>query len=256
MSEALQPNCWLASYDPFIPDARHHAPFFTDNLMSKTTLKIDLHIHTCVSKDGALHPTDVIRIAKQKGLDRICITDHNKLEGALAAQKLDPEFVIVGEEIKTTHGEILAFFVQEWVPPRLSPEETLQRLHDQGAVISVSHPFDHHRPHWSSEVLAALAPKLDAVEALNARTLSPEYNAKARAFATTYGLSVTAGSDAHSGMEIGAAYLEIPIFNTAAEFRANLRQAMVRGQVSPAWVHLFSRINTWRGKLGLKPVLS
>lgn len=70
--------------------------------MTGHTFKIDLHIHTCVSKDGALHPADVIRIAKQKGLDRICITDHNNIEGALLAQKLDPEFVIVGEEIKTT----------------------------------------------------------------------------------------------------------------------------------------------------------
>lgn len=224
--------------------------------MSGHTFKVDLHIHTCVSKDGALHPADVIRIAKQKGLDRICITDHNNIEGALLAQKLDPEFVIVGEEIKTTQGEILAFFVQEWVPPRLSPEETLQRLQEQGAVISVSHPFDQHRPHWSPELLAALVPQLDAVEGLNARTISPEYNEQARAFAVIHNLSVTAGSDAHSGMEIGAAYLEIPAFNTAAEFRANLRQAILRGQVSPAWVHLFSRINTWRGKLGLKPVLS
>jgi hypothetical protein len=223
--------------------------------MSNLIFKIDLHLHTCVSKDGALHPTEVIRIAKQKGLDRICITDHNKIEGALLAQQLDPEFVIVGEEIKTTHGEILAFFVQEWVPPRLSPEETLQRLRRQGAVISVSHPFDLHRPHWSAELLAALAPQLDAVEGLNARTINPEYNEKAKAFATAHGLAITAGSDAHSGMEIGAAYLEMPVFSTADEFRANLKQAAVRGQVSPAWVHLFSRLNTWRGKLGLKPIL-
>ncbi|MFN8454026.1 MAG: PHP domain-containing protein [Anaerolineae bacterium] len=224
--------------------------------MSNSTLKIDLHIHTCVSKDGALHPAEVIRIAKQKGLDRICITDHNSIEGALEAHRLDPEFVMVGEEIKTTYGELLAFFVREWVPPRLSPEETLQRLRDQGAVISVSHPFDQHRPHWSPELLAALVPQLDAVEALNARTLNPEYNEKAKAFAANYGLWTTAGSDAHSGLEIGAAYVEMPIFQTAAEFRAALKQAIIGGQVSPAWVHLFSRFNTWRGKLGLKPVLS
>ncbi len=223
--------------------------------MSNATLKIDLHLHTCVSKDGALHPADVIRLAKQKGLDRICITDHNSIEGALLAQRLDPEFVIVGEEIKTTHGEILAFFVREWVPPRLSPEETLRRLHQQGAVISVSHPFDQHRPHWSPELLAALAPQLDAVEALNARTLNPEYNERAKTFAAAYALPTTAGSDAHTGLEIGAAYLEMPAFHTAAEFRAGLKQAVIRGQVSPAWVHLFSRLNTWRGKLGLKPIL-
>ena len=65
------------------------------------TIKIDLHMHTCVSKDSAIHPANVVRIAKARGLDRICITDHNSIDGALAAQKIDPEFVIVGEEILT-----------------------------------------------------------------------------------------------------------------------------------------------------------
>ena len=55
--------------------------------LSIPTLKIDLHIHTCVSKDGVLHPAEVIKIAKRRGLDRICITDHNTLAGALAAKR-------------------------------------------------------------------------------------------------------------------------------------------------------------------------
>jgi hypothetical protein len=57
-------------------------------------------------------------------------------------------------------------------------------------------------------------------------------------------------------MEIGAAYLEMPAFTRADEFRAGLPQATVRGQLSPAWIHFFSRLNTWRGHLGLKPTLT
>lgn len=224
--------------------------------MSSSTLKVDLHIHTCASKDGVLHPAEVIRIAKLKGLDRICITDHNTLDGALAAHRLDPEFVIVGEEILTEYGEILAFFVTEWVPPRLSPQETLKRLQAQGAVISVSHPFDRHRSGWTEPMLAGMRPQLDAIETFNARTLHPEHNEQARTFALAHGLPMTAGSDAHTAMELGAAYLEMPNFTTAAEFRAGLPQATIHGRLSPAWIHLFSRINTWRGRLGLKPVLN
>jgi predicted metal-dependent phosphoesterase TrpH len=219
-------------------------------------LKVDLHMHTCVSKDGVLHPAEVIRIAKLKGLDRICITDHNSIEGALWAKALDPEFVIVGEEILTTHGEILAFFVSEWVPPRLSPQETLDRLQAQGAVISVSHPFDRHRSAWTEAMLKTMLPRLDAIEAFNARTLQPAYNEKARAFALAHTLPITAGSDAHTAREIAAAYQEMPIFSTAEEFRAVLPQAILHGQLSPAWIHLLSRVNTWRGRLGLKPSLS
>jgi len=222
------------------------------------TLKIDVHMHTCVSKDSAIHPADVVRIAKARGLERICITDHNSIDGALAAQKIDPEFVIVGEEILTDHGgEILAFFVSEWVPPRLSHQETLDRLEAQGAVISVSHPFDRHRNQpWTEELLEAILPRIDAIEIFNARAVHREDNDKAERFAAAHNLPGTAGSDAHTGMEIGAAYLEVPDFATAQEFRAGLPQAIVHGQLSPAWVHVFSTINKWRGRLGLKPKIT
>ncbi|MEW5958696.1 MAG: PHP domain-containing protein [Chloroflexota bacterium] len=218
-------------------------------------IKIDLHLHTCASKDGALHPAAVISEAKRKGLDRICITDHNTLAGALAAHKIDPEFVIVGEEIKIDRGcEILAFFVREWVPPNLSATETLDRLQAQGAVISISHPFDPHRNQpWTEAWLEAILPRLDAIEAFNARTIHAADNEKARAFAAAHNLPVTAGSDAHTAGEIGVAYMEIPRFTTAEEFRAGLPQATIQGRLSPAWVHLFSPLNVWRGRLGLKP---
>lgn len=221
------------------------------------SFSVDLHVHTCVSKDGALHPGEVVRRAKNKGLDRICITDHNSIAGAQAARRLDPDFVIVGEEILTAGGqEILAFFVIEWVPPRLPYEEVLDRLEAQGAVISVSHPFDRHRNRpWSESVLESILPRLDAIEGFNARTVHAEDNARALAFAARHGLPVTAGSDAHIGLEIGAAYLELPAFSSAAEFRAALPQAHIRGGVSPAWVHLSSSLNRWRGKLGIKPTL-
>ena len=135
------------------------------------TIKIDLHIHTCASKDGALHPAGVIEAAKRKGLDRICITDHNTIEGALVAQKIDPEFVIVGEEILTALDvEILAFFVRRWVPPRLSIQETIERLKAQGAIISISHPFDRYRnKSWTEAQLEAVVPRIDAIESFNAR---------------------------------------------------------------------------------------
>lgn len=222
------------------------------------TYKVDLHIHTCASKDGALHPVDVIKVAKRKGLDRICITDHNTIEGALIAKGTDPEFVIVGEEIFIDRGcEILAFFVTEWIPPRLSVEETIDRLKAQGAIISISHPFDRHRNQpWAEEWLEAVLPRIDALESFNARAIHKEDNDKAAAFAAAHNLPTTAGSDAHTAMEIGTAYLELPVFSTAEQFRAGLPQATIHGDLSPAWIHFFSTLNAWRGQLGLKPKLN
>jgi predicted metal-dependent phosphoesterase TrpH len=222
-----------------------------------TTYKVDMHLHTCVSKDCAVRPQAVVTAARQRGLDRICITDHNSITGALAAQALDPELVIVGEEILTAAGdEILAFYVTEWVPPGLPYAETLWRLEEQGAVISVSHPFDRHRNRaWTETELETILPRLHAIEVFNARTMNDGANQQAQAFAAAHNLPGTAGSDAHTRWEIGRAYLELPAFTNAQELRAALPAGRVQGLASPGWVHLVSTFNKLWGKVGLKPTL-
>lgn len=220
-------------------------------------INVDLHTHTCASADCATSPARAIEAARRRGLHRLAITDHNTIAGALAAQALDPEFVIVGEEILTTRGELLAYFVTEFVPPYLSPEETLDRLAAQGAVVSVSHPFDRHRRGaWRREDLLPILDRLDAVEVFNARCFQPAENRAAADFAREHGLSGTAGSDAHSALEIGRAYMSLPEFGTAAEFRAALAAATAHGRLSSPLVHLISRGNTFRHRLGLKPTLA
>lgn len=219
------------------------------------SIKIDLHLHTAASFDCSTHPSQVIRQAKRRGLNRICITDHNRIAGADLAQQIDPDFVIMGEEILTTEGEILAFFVKERVPPRLSPQETVLALKEQGAVISLSHPFDPYRQHWSLETIEALLPDIDAVEGFNARCINRHINEQAMRFAAERGVAVTAGSDAHTVREVGMAYLEMPCFSTAAEFRAALSQATICGHYTPNWSKLMSTFNNIRGRVGLKPTI-
>src|SRR4051794_5366065 len=107
-----------------------------------TTWKVELHSHTLYSKDCLTTLDDVLKTCERQGIDRIAITDHNTAEGALALAKLAPDLIIVGEEIMTTEGEILAFFMKETIPKGLTPTETIRRLRDQGAFISVSHPYD------------------------------------------------------------------------------------------------------------------
>jgi predicted metal-dependent phosphoesterase TrpH len=219
--------------------------------------KVDLHTHTCASTDSATRPAALVRAARRQGLDRIAITDHNTIAGALAARELDPEFVIVGEEILTTKGELLAYFLTEQVPPHLSPHETLDRLAAQGAVVSVSHPFDRHRQGaWQEEELLEILPRLDAIEVFNARCIYPAENEQAAAFARRHEIAGTAGSDAHAALEIGRAYLTMPPFAGAEEFQAGLARATVHGRLSSAAVHLISRVNSMRHRLGLKPTIS
>src|SRR5262245_25142036 len=103
---------------------------------------VELHSHTYASDDCLMRPADIIRTCARRGIDRLAVTDHNSRAGALEMQALAPGLVIVGEEVMTTQGELLGYFLRECVPAGLSPQETIARLRAQGAAISVSHPFD------------------------------------------------------------------------------------------------------------------
>ncbi|HEX2905503.1 MAG TPA: PHP domain-containing protein [Phototrophicaceae bacterium] len=215
---------------------------------------VDLHSHTLWSKDCLTAFETIITVCQQRGIHRIAITDHNTADGALALQKLAPELIIPGEEIMTTQGEILVYYVQESVPARLTPEETIRRLRDQGAIISVSHPFDRLRHGaWREADLSRIVGLVDAIEVFNARCLYPEDNDRAIAFAQQHGLAGTVGSDAHTRVEYGRAVLQMPPFEGAQAFLAALREAQVKPGLSPFYVHLGSTLAKWSKKLGLRP---
>jgi predicted metal-dependent phosphoesterase TrpH len=205
-------------------------------------LQVEFHCHTEASKDSLTHPRDLVAAARRKGLDRVIVTDHNSIAGARAAHALDPGLVIVGEEIMTTRGEILAAFLKEEIPPGLSPGETIRRLKDQGAFISVSHPFDRWREGgWQERDLLDILPQVDAIEVYNSRCMWPGFNRQARRFAEKHGLAGTVGSDAHAAFELGRSVLWLEPFEGPEGLRAVVRAARPRVRWSPPWFHLSSR---------------
>jgi len=217
--------------------------------MNDKKFTLEFHCHTNASKDSLTRPEDLIRVARRKGIDRIVITDHNSTVGAVAAQKLDPELVIVGEEIMTTRGEILAAFVQEEIPAGLTPHETIRILREQGAFISVSHPYDTHRKGgWLEADLLEIAPLVDAIEVFNSRCMDSRFNVRAKAFAEKHNIPGTVGSDAHGAFEAGRSVLLLDPFTGPDEMRKVIRQAKVRTRLSPWWVHLVSRYASMKKK--------
>lgn len=213
--------------------------------------KVDLHSHTIFSRDCLTRPETTIARARAIGLDKLAITEHNNLAGALAAKKLAPDLIIVGEEIKTTHGEVIAWFVTEEVPKGLTPQETVRRLRDQGAVISIPHPLDSLRGSaMGLENVLEIIELVDGLEVLNARCVRPADNDAARRLAEAHGKLMTAGSDAHIPFELGHCYLEMaPFDDNAQSFLAALKSAQPKGQVSPFWPHLASTYAKWRKKV-------
>jgi predicted metal-dependent phosphoesterase TrpH len=178
------------------------------------------------------------------------VTDHNSIQGALAAQALDPQRVIVGEEIMTTRGEILAAFVEEEIPAGLSPQDALKELKSQGAFISVSHPFDEMRAGgWLEKDLLEILPQVDAIEVYNSRCMFPRFNRRAQVFALEHNIAGTVGSDAHAPFELGRSTLLLESFDGPQGLREVIRRGTPRLRWSPWWVHLTSRYASLRRKL-------
>ena len=210
--------------------------------LSQTPVRVEFHCHTIFSKDSLTRPADLVKTCRRKGIDRVVVTDHNTIDGARAAKAIDPELVIVGEEIATTRGEILAAFVTEEIPKGLTPQETLRRLKDQGAFISVSHPFDRGRNgHWKEADLLVILPAVDAIEVYNSRCMQPRFNREAQQFAEAHDLAGTVGSDAHAAFELGRSLLLLDSFKDAEGLRTVIRKGIPRVKWSPPWVHFTSR---------------
>jgi predicted metal-dependent phosphoesterase TrpH len=211
---------------------------------------IELHCHTYHSKDSLASPRSLLEACRRRGIDRLAVTDHNTMAGAREAAELDPELFIPGEEIMTSEGELLGYHDGR-DPAGLSPEETIARQRRQGAVISVSHPYDYARHGaWREEILRPLLPQLDALEAFNARTYGSRPNERAAALARAADLPGLAGSDAHAAFEIGRGLTQLEPFDDAESFRRSLQTARLVTRRSPAWVHLVSRYAVLRKRMG------
>lgn len=186
---------------------------------TRSLLRVDLHSHTRYSIDAVTSPGELVERAREAGLDRIAITDHGEIEGALEAQALDPGRVIVGEEIRCRcRTELIGLFLSERIPMRLALEEVVERIRDQGGVIYAPHPYAYAwRPLAKARRAVAVA---DMIEGFNARAFLPVWNVAAQRTSRERQIPCGAGSDAHFGWEVGRAYTEIPYFNCASSFRS------------------------------------
>ncbi|HEX2979366.1 MAG TPA: PHP domain-containing protein [Anaerolineaceae bacterium] len=204
-------------------------------------ITVEFHCHTRYSKDSLVPVERLLAECRKKGIDRVVVTDHNEIIGGVEAARLDPQRVIVGEEVMTTRGELLAAYVTEKVPRGLEPREAIARLRAQGAFISVSHPFDTVRNGaWALEDLLEIAPLVDAIETFNSRCMDAKPNEEAQAFAREHNLAGTAGSDAHTLQELGRATLRLPPFDGPESLKAALVHAQIVGRLSSPWVHFMS----------------
>lgn len=197
--------------------------------------KADTHTHTKYSglskvlflslPDSVSEPDEVIRAAEARGLDVVCVTDHNTIRGGLEARKVAAKVeVVVGEEVGTADGEVLGLFLTEDVPRGLSAAETIDRIHAQGGVAIAPHPFSAHCSALGKKVFEL---DLDGIEAFNSIHRDRYSNEIAQRLCASAGKALTGGSDAHGPSMVGNAYTTYE--GSSAE---DLRKAILAGKTS------------------------
>jgi predicted metal-dependent phosphoesterase TrpH len=214
--------------------------------MSK--IKVDMHTHSEYSPDSRTPLTSQAAAIKAAGLNVVCATDHNTIEGALRLRELADGFrVIVGEEVSSSDGEIIGLFLDKPVPRGLSAEETIARIHDQGGLVSVPHPFSRNRRfHLRRSALERVWKDVDCIEVFNAREAFTQDNVRAAAFAKEKSLPGAVGSDAHRASEIGRAWVEVEDFAGRDDFIAALREGSVIGKLTGNYIHVLTRLDVIR----------
>ncbi|HEY9325109.1 MAG TPA: PHP domain-containing protein [Candidatus Limnocylindria bacterium] len=214
--------------------------------MSK--IKVDMHTHSEYSPDSRTPLASQAAAIRAAGLHVVCATDHNTIEGALRLRELADGFrVIVGEEVSSSDGEIIGLFLDKPVPRGLSAEETIARIHDQGGLVSVPHPFSRNRRfHLRRSALERVWKDVDCIEVFNAREAFTQDNVRAAAFAKEKSLPGAVGSDAHRASEIGRAWVEVEDFAGRDDFIAALREGSVIGKLTGNYIHVLTRLDVIR----------
>ncbi len=169
-------------------------------------IKLDLHVHSKYSEDGIGTPKELIKSLKKKGLQGMAITDHNNIEGCIKTLKIAPKdfIVIPGIEISTLDGHILALNVKKKIPRKLSIEETVDIIIDEGGIPIVPHLF-RNMSGIKKTKLKILQKKIQAIEVFNSCS-QPKTNLKTAKIATEFNLGGTGGSDTHDPLYAGYGY--------------------------------------------------
>jgi hypothetical protein len=189
----------------------------------------DLHVHSSISPCSNLSLHDIVHQAQEKGLDGVCITDHDTMvAGQLLAEGVQENglVVIIGQEYTTRQGDFLLFGPYDNLPPGLDAEEVLEHVQATGGAAIGAHPFRNGRGVDRDLIRSGLCP---IIEQQNGRNTDLE-NTQTQAWFARYPLIPVAGSDAHSLEELGRFPLRFP---SPIHSRMDLISALNSGQGIP-----------------------
>lgn len=185
--------------------------------------KADTHSHTDYSgfnhlgvlrfPESVIDPEVQVDRARREGLDVLCVTDHNEVAGGFRAEKYAKKFddidIVVGDEIMTDQGEVIGLWLTEKPKKFLSPEETVDIVHEQGGLCIAPHPFSVHVDGMQEKIFEL---PIEGFETINGGHPDPYSNLFAQKIMDLYPgrWAATSGSDAHSVYTAGYNWTEFP----------------------------------------------
>lgn len=202
-------------------------------------MRVDFHVHTVYSRDSVTTFPALVLACREKGIDAVAIMDHDVIEGALEFARRSKELrdagewaprVMVGEEVRSTGGEICGLFLQERIPDHLEPRKTMELIKEQGGLVYVPHPFDIFKlKRLKARELLEHEELIDILEAFNGKPRFPGANALARRFLARNHFPAGAGSDAHEPVHLGAASVELEEFSGPGDILEKLDAGAISG---------------------------
>ncbi|HEX5040487.1 MAG TPA: PHP-associated domain-containing protein [Candidatus Limnocylindria bacterium] len=223
--------------------------------------RADLHLHSLYS-DGTASVAEILdHVEGSTDLDVVAITDHERIDGALRAAELHRARgysfdLVVGEEITTRRGHVLALFVTERIPALRPLEETLERIHGQGGIAIAAHPMAPIPLSVGRRSLQRVRDHADEAVAFDALELfnpshagRTRHSARMELNARELNLPGVGNSDAHVLEGIGTGWTAFPGY-TALDYRA----AIADGEVSAEGTHWSSahNVDVYRRQLHAK----
>ena len=179
--------------------------------------RADLHIHT-IASDGTADVGSILeRVATDGMLDVIAITDHERIDAAVAARSMAADQglaleVVVGEEVTTLGGHLLALWVDRPIRPYRSLRSTIKAVHDAGGLAIPAHPLVPYPLCAQGRVLRGLLDDgdetvhPDGLETFNPTALGRPWHDRVVRFADEHDLARVGNSDAHALDAVGVGW--------------------------------------------------
>jgi hypothetical protein len=205
--------------------------------------KADLHVHTAQGDGMAEIPELLDYVEGHTDLSVLAITEHDDLRPALAARDVLARGhyrfeAVVGEEVTTIEGHIIALYLNDPVPSLKHLQPTLEAIHRQGGLAIIPHPMS-----WLTRSIGERSIErvlraggdgvsFDGIELASSPAARVTAGKARRLNSQRYHFAEVGGSDAHFLQAIGARYTTFD-GSTADDLRRAIESRTTAGHADP-----------------------